>query len=99
MAVSEHADFCIGYFNLRGWKLIDERVAAWPGGEKHQCRVLVGMEALPEETLQIAYTGVDGQDIVDNATAIRFHHQAAQSFREQLTLGIPRLRTSQLSAG
>lgn len=45
-----HANFCVGYFNLRGWNLLAEQVEQFAGGEDHCCRVLIGMnEALDAE--------------------------------------------------
>lgn len=40
-------DFCVGYFNLRGWKAIADGIDQWERGEAACCRVLIGMQAGP----------------------------------------------------
>jgi len=47
LEVAYRADFCVGYFNLRGWKQLDRFVEGWPGGDGHCCRLLVGMQQMP----------------------------------------------------
>ena len=89
MVVSDRVDFCVGYFNLRGWQLIDEYVERWEGGEGHCCRLLVGMQRLPQEEFRIARSlSVDGRQL-DNQTAVRMKVKLAEEFREQLTIGAP----------
>ncbi len=89
MGVSERGDFCVGYFNLRGWRQIDAQVEKWPGGYGHCCRLLVGMQRLPDEQLRASMSVSGSSDEIDNATALKWKKQLAQSFKDQLTYGIP----------
>jgi superfamily II DNA or RNA helicase len=89
LAVSNRSDFCVGYFNLRGWKAIDAYVEAWAGGDGQQCRLLVGMQRLPQEELRLAFSLTQGHDQLDNQTALRLKKKLAQEFRDQLTFGGP----------
>ncbi len=89
LALSERADFCVGYFNLRGWKQVDSLVEQWPGGEGHCCRLLVGMQQMPQDQLRSTFGLLRGEEEIDQATAIVLKRKLAQDFRDQLMLGIP----------
>lgn len=89
LALSERADFCVGYFNLRGWKQVDGLVEEWPGGDGHCCRLLVGMQQMPQDQLRSVMSLVGGESEIDQATAIVLKRKLAQDFRDQLTVGIP----------
>ncbi|HEY5910769.1 MAG TPA: hypothetical protein VJA21_09225 [Verrucomicrobiae bacterium] len=41
LAVSDRADFSVGYFNLRGWKAIDDLIEKWSVTVCDACRVQV----------------------------------------------------------
>jgi len=89
LGIADRADFCVGYFNLRGWKAIDEYVERWPGGEGHCCRLLVGMQRLPRDELREALSVIKGGGGIDNQTAMRLKRRLADEFRQQLTVGVP----------
>ena len=89
MGLSERADFCVGYFNLRGWRQVDALVDNWSGGDGHCCRLLVGMQQMPQDQLRSAMGLVKGEEQIDQATAIALKRKLAQDFRDQLMVGIP----------
>ncbi len=87
--LSQRADFCVGYFNLRGWRRIDSLIEAWPGGEGACCRLLVGMQQLPQDELRSAFSLGREDDGIDQQTALRLKKRMAEEFKQQLTLGAP----------
>ncbi len=89
LEVADRADFCVGYFNMRGWKKLDRFVEKWPGGDGNCCRLLVGMQRLPADELRTALTHSSGDEDIDNQTALRLKKKLAEEFREQLAFGAP----------
>ena len=89
LGISSHADFCVGYFNLRGWKTIADQIDTWDGSAEKQCRLLVGMQRPPQEDLREAYTLLPQDDQMSNNSVIRLKRKLANEFRNQLTIGAP----------
>ena len=89
LQVAERADFCVGYFNLRGWRHLAKHVDRWSGGDGSNCRLLVGMHVTPTDELRQALRTTGEEDALDNQTAIREKRRIAEEFRQQLTFGVP----------
>jgi superfamily II DNA or RNA helicase len=93
---SKRADFCVGYFNLRGWKEVSESVDTLTGemvieGQSEHtryCRLLVGMQKAPQEILRQYYT-LDDDYQIDQGEAAKLKKQVSEEFRDQLTIGSP----------
>lgn len=89
LGTAHRADFCVGYFNLRGWyrlgKVVEERFS---GEDKSACRLLIGMQTLCEDEIRLAYSLVK-EDGLDAAKAIQLKKRMAEGFRKQLTIGAP----------
>lgn len=89
LELSNRADFCVGFFNLRGWRLLDSPINEWEGTEENRCRLLVGMQKLPYEELKEALYKKADDEGIDNKTANILRRQCAQQFKDQLIIGIP----------
>ena len=89
LAVSRRADFCVGYFNLRGWRAIDDLVEHWQGKVGQICRVLIGMQRPPQDEVKALYQLASSDEMLDNARASDIKHKFAAQLREQITFGLP----------
>lgn len=96
-ALVKRVDFCVGYFNLRGWDLIIDQIDQLPGDYVEEdssresrfsvCRLLVGMHQPPEELIRWLY-GKDGHK--PDAEFVRSQKlKIAREFRRQLQRGLP----------
>jgi len=88
LEVSQRSDFCVGYFNLRGWKQVADKIDSLKGGDGNLCRLLIGMQKPPIEIIRDCFSKTE-QGIIDNKTASAIKKRLAQEFRDQLTIGIP----------
>lgn len=93
---SVRADFCIGYFNLRGWQRVAGVIDQLPGSHlpeefeddnKYYCRVLIGMQKLPEEEIRDYFSSENRT--IDNNIALELKKKIAKEFKEQLIIGNP----------
>ena len=89
LETATRADFCVGYFNLRGWRGLGSYIEHWSGREDECCRLLVGMQRLPEEEFREAQRLAKRDGGIDNQTALHLKRRLAEAFREQLTVGVP----------
>ena len=81
LAVSERADFCVGYFNLRGWGKISQFVDKWDGDNSHCCRLLVGMQKLPQDQMREAISLLDDSVTMDAKKVVQLRKQLAEDFK------------------
>lgn len=93
----KRVDFCVGYFNLRGWDLIIDQIDHLEGDFVEEessntpvqrfCRLLIGMHQPPRELTRWLY----GKDKFqpDNEFVRSQKVLIARDFRRQLQIGIP----------
>lgn len=93
LEASKRADFCVGYFNLRGWQSVADLVERYDG-ESEVCRVLVGMHCSESEEVRNALAR-DGRKPTTKRAAKQLKRKLAKEFRKQLQWGRPSNRTEQ----
>ena len=90
----KRVDFCVGYFNLRGWQLVVNQIDQIPGdyvyeGNRQEfrcCRLLIGMHQPDQELVRRLYSK---EQPTDAAYAQQCKLEIAREFKKQLLLGLP----------
>ena len=88
LQVARRGDFCVGYFNLRGWRSISaeiDEISAEP--DAPACRLIVGMANQTETDIQDHYNNADTE--ATNKIINDRKKKFATSLMRQLTYGIP----------
>lgn len=91
----KRVDFCVGYFNLRGWDLIVNEIDQLSGDYVYEqndrkfrtCRLLIGMHRPDEDLIRSLYgkkTLPDAEYVAKCKIAI------ARDFKKQLLIGLPK---------
>lgn len=91
----KRVDFCVGYFNLRGWNLVINEIDQLSGDYVDEdgknvlrtCRLLIGMHRPPEDYIRKLYSKND--ELPDSEMVQRCKLQIALEFKRQLLLGLP----------
>ena len=93
----KRVDFCVGYFNLRGWNLICDQIDTLEGDfidEESQvepihrtCRLLIGMHQPDDDLIRRLYS--NEEHMSDNNTVRTQKLNIAKNFRRQLLIGLP----------
>ena len=96
----KRVDVCVGYFNLRGWKLICDQIDTLEGDfidEESQvepihrtCWLLIGMHQPDDDLIRRLYS--NDEHMSDNNTARTQKLNIAKNFRRQLLIGLPTKR-------
>ena len=90
----KRVDFCVGYFNLRGWNIVVDQVDTITGDFVYEdnkrifrkCRLLIGMHQPSDELIRQLYTE---QQLPDANYVSQCKLTIAHDFRRQLQLGFP----------
>ncbi len=91
----KRVDFCVGYFNLRGWNLIVNEVDQLSGDYVYEqndrkfrtCRLLIGMHRPDEDLVKSLYSGK--KTLPDAEYVNKCKIAIARDFKKQLLLGLP----------
>ncbi len=95
LQVARRGDFCVGYFNLRGWRSIAAEIDAIPvEGDAPACRLIVGMSNDVGQTVRRHYN--HAQTEATNKIVSDRKRSFAELLAQQLAYGMP---TAQDEAG
>ena len=91
LADSYSLDAAVGYFNLRGWRVIADQIESLTGaGTRPPVRILIGMQQqAPSDEFRGLMRLNASQKNMDNATAVKLNEITANEFRDQLVIGLP----------